>query len=64
MQENLTANEVTDLKGIINGTTNFILTQMSETGAEFADALAEAQALGYAEADPSSDIDVWMLLGN
>lgn len=57
LQENLTANEVTDLKGIINGTTNFILTQMSETGAEFADALTEAQALGYAEADPSSDID-------
>lgn len=57
LKENLTANEVTDLKGIINGTTNFILTKMTDTGADFADTLAEAQALGYAEADPSSDVD-------
>ena len=43
--------------GIVNGTTNFILTKMDETGAGFADALAEAQALGYAEADPTADVE-------
>jgi homoserine dehydrogenase len=43
--------------GIVNGTTNYILTQMSEHGWTFADALAEAQRLGYAEADPSADVD-------
>lgn len=57
LKESLTANDITDLKGIINGTTNFILSQMTETGADFADALQEAQDLGYAEADPSSDVD-------
>lgn len=57
LQDNLTANEVTDLKGIINGTTNYILTQMTETGVDFAQALAEAQCLGYAEANPASDVD-------
>ncbi|MCY0889298.1 MAG: homoserine dehydrogenase [Alicyclobacillaceae bacterium] len=57
LKENLTANEVTDLKGIINGTTNFILTKMTESGADFDEALAEAQALGFAEADPTSDVD-------
>jgi homoserine dehydrogenase len=43
--------------GIVNGTTNFILTRMDETGADFAEALDEARALGYAEADPTADID-------
>ncbi|WP_029421018.1 homoserine dehydrogenase [Alicyclobacillus macrosporangiidus] len=57
LTEQMTANEISDLLGIINGTTNYILTQMTETGADFADALAEAQRLGYAEADPSSDVD-------
>lgn len=57
LKECLTANNITHLKGIINGTTNFILTKMTETGASFETALAEAQALGYAEADPSSDVD-------
>lgn len=57
LKDNLTANEVTDLKGIINGTTNFILTKMTDTGADFEDALKEAQALGFAESDPSSDVD-------
>ncbi|MDI9260323.1 homoserine dehydrogenase [Alicyclobacillus sendaiensis] len=57
LQENLTANEVTDLKGIINGTTNFILSKMTEEGLDFDEALALAQELGYAEADPSSDVD-------
>ncbi len=57
LKDNLTANEVTDLKGIINGTTNFILTKMTDTGASFEDALKEAQDLGFAESDPSSDVD-------
>ncbi|MCL6445357.1 MAG: homoserine dehydrogenase [Alicyclobacillus sp.] len=57
LKESLAANDITDLKGIINGTTNYILSQMTETGADFDDALREAQALGFAEADPSSDID-------
>ncbi|GGI97959.1 homoserine dehydrogenase [Alicyclobacillus cellulosilyticus] len=57
LKECLTANEITDIKGIINGTTNYILSKMTATGAGFAEALAEAQALGYAEADPSSDVD-------
>jgi homoserine dehydrogenase len=43
--------------GIVNGTTNYILTKMDETGAGFAEALAEAQALGYAEADPTADVE-------
>ncbi|MDR0841733.1 MAG: homoserine dehydrogenase [Christensenellaceae bacterium] len=49
--------EIEAVTGCINGTTNFILYDMSEAGAEFADALAEAQRLGYAEANPSADID-------
>ncbi|TDY51178.1 homoserine dehydrogenase [Alicyclobacillus sacchari] len=57
LKENLTANEVTDLKGIINGTTNFILSQMTTRHIDFAEALQMAQELGYAEADPSSDVD-------
>ncbi len=43
--------------GIVNGTTNFILTKMDEDGADYADVLAEAQALGYAEADPTADVE-------
>ena len=43
--------------GIVNGTTNFILTRMDESGAGFADALDEATALGYAEADPTADVE-------
>lgn len=57
LKESLTANEITDLKGIINGTTNFILSKMTESGADYADVLAEAQELGYAESNPSSDVD-------
>ena len=50
-------NEITEIAGILNGTTNYILTSMSETGAGFDGALAEAKSLGYAEADPSADVD-------
>jgi homoserine dehydrogenase len=53
---------ITRARGIINGTTNYILTQM-ETGMPFDDALAQAQALGYAEADPTADVDGWDAAG-
>ena len=57
LQETLAAAHVDRLHGIVNGTTNFILTRMAETGASYEDALAEAQALGYAEADPTEDVN-------
>ncbi|MHB1799860.1 MAG: homoserine dehydrogenase, partial [Vulcanimicrobiaceae bacterium] len=57
LKESLTANAISEVKGIINGTTNYILSKMTDTGADFADVLAEAQALGYAEQNPSSDVD-------
>ncbi len=53
----LAANEVTEIAGILNGTTNFMLTRMIEDGMSFEDALALAQQLGYAERDPSADIE-------
>ncbi len=53
----LTANRVTDIAGILNGTSNFILTHMGQYGATFDEALREAQKLGYAEADPSDDVN-------
>ena len=57
MREGLAANRIEQVYGILNGTCNYILTQMRETGREFSDVLAEAQKLGYAEADPSFDVD-------
>jgi homoserine dehydrogenase len=57
MREGLAANKIEWLAGIINGTGNFILTEMRDKGRDFADVLAEAQALGYAEADPTFDIE-------
>jgi homoserine dehydrogenase len=57
VREGLAANSVNWLAGIINGTGNFILTEMKEKGRSFADVLAEAQALGYAEADPTFDVE-------
>jgi homoserine dehydrogenase len=57
LREGLAANTFTRIYGILNGTCNYILTTMRETGRDFADVLAEAQKLGYAEADPSFDID-------
>jgi homoserine dehydrogenase len=56
IQESLPATEITKVFGIVNGTTNFILTEMATTGASYADALGRAQELGYAEADPSEDV--------
>jgi len=57
LREGLAANRIGRVVGILNGTCNYILTTMRETGRDFADVLADAQALGYAEADPSFDID-------
>ncbi|EFH12665.1 homoserine dehydrogenase [Pseudoroseomonas cervicalis] len=57
LREGLAANRIRRVTGILNGTCNYILTCMREQGREFADVLAEAQKLGYAEADPSFDID-------
>jgi len=57
LRESLAGDRVRRVLGIVNGTTNFILTRMTESGAGFADALEEAQALGYAEADPTADVE-------
>lgn len=57
IKDNLVANEFDEIAGIINGTTNYILSQMTEKGLEFDQAVKEAQDLGFAEADPSSDVD-------
>ena len=57
LHETLAAAEVERVHGIVNGTTNFILTEMTRTGASYAQALADAQRLGYAEADPSEDVN-------
>jgi homoserine dehydrogenase len=57
LREGLAANRIQRIAGILNGTCNYILTQMRERGREFAEVLADAQKLGYAEADPSFDID-------
>ena len=54
--EGLAGNEVSRVFGVLNGTCNYILTQMEETGADYADVLADAQRLGYAEADPTFDV--------
>ena len=57
LREGLAANRIDAVAGIINGTSNFILTRMRDACVDFASALAEAQALGYAEADPAFDVD-------
>jgi homoserine dehydrogenase len=57
LKESLAGERLRRVMGIVNGTTNFILTKMSEEGRGFDDVLREAQALGYAEADPSADVD-------
>jgi homoserine dehydrogenase len=58
-QLDLAANDITSVVGIVNGTTNYILTRMAESGASFGDALKEAQELGYAEPDPTNDVEAW-----
>lgn len=57
MTNNLSANDFTEISGIVNGTTNYILTQMTERGLDFEEAVKEAQDMGFAEADPSSDVE-------
>ena len=56
-RQNLAANQLTTVEAIINGTTNYILTRMAEEGADYQDVLGDAQRLGYAEPDPSNDVD-------
>jgi homoserine dehydrogenase len=57
LRESLTGERIHRVMGIVNGTTNFMLTRMGEQGANYADVLAEAQALGYAERDPTADVE-------
>ncbi len=57
LRESLTGERIHRVMGIVNGTTNFILTKMGEQGADYADVLAEAQALGFAERDPTADVE-------
>lgn len=57
LTESMQANEITSLKGIVNGTTNYILTKMSDEGVDYETCLKEAQRLGYAEADPTADVE-------
>ncbi|TGU73527.1 homoserine dehydrogenase, partial [Mesorhizobium sp. M00.F.Ca.ET.186.01.1.1] len=55
--EGFSSDRITKMMGIVNGTTNYILTKMSQEGADYSDVLKEAQALGYAEANPTSDVE-------
>ncbi|MDE5124447.1 MAG: homoserine dehydrogenase, partial [Trichodesmium sp. St19_bin1] len=57
LKESLGVNRIHSITGIVNGTTNYILTRMEKEGADFADVLADAQRLGYAEADPTADVE-------
>ena len=57
LKHSLIANKITSVMGIVNGTTNYMLTRMDEDGLSYDDALAEAQAKGFAEADPTADVD-------
>ncbi|MGB3517278.1 MAG: homoserine dehydrogenase [Elainellaceae cyanobacterium] len=57
LKQSLSANRIQSILGIINGTTNYILTRMTQEGGDFAEILADAQQLGYAEADPTADVD-------
>ncbi len=57
LRESLAGDRIRRVTGIVNGTTNYILTKMTDEGASFADALADAQALGFAEADPTADVE-------
>ncbi|MBP5404948.1 MAG: homoserine dehydrogenase [Clostridia bacterium] len=57
LHESCQGNDILEIKGIVNGTTNYILSNMSEHGSDYAETLKEAQKLGYAEANPSADVD-------
>jgi homoserine dehydrogenase len=57
LKQSLAGNEIDQILGIVNGTTNYVLTRMTEEGLSFSEAVAKAQSLGYAEADPSADVE-------
>ena len=57
LKQSMAGNNITEVMGIVNGTTNYILTKMTERGMDYTDALAEATRLGYAEADPTADVE-------
>lgn len=57
LTDSMQGNDIRSIKGIINGTTNYILTKMTDSGMSYAEALAQAQALGYAEANPTADVE-------
>ncbi|BCJ88108.1 homoserine dehydrogenase [Effusibacillus dendaii] len=59
LRKDLAGNKISEVMGIVNGTTNYILTRMTQMGMAFEDALKEAQELGYAEANPASDVEGW-----
>lgn len=59
LKECLTGNRISEIMGIVNGTTNYMLTKMTEDGSDYAGVLHEAQAMGYAEADPAADVEGW-----
>lgn len=59
LREGLASDRITELTGIVNGTSNYLLTAMTDEGRAFGEVLAEAQKLGYAEADPTLDVDGW-----
>ena len=57
LKQSMAGNRISEVMGIVNGTTNYILTKMSEKGMDYAEALAQATELGYAEADPTADVE-------
>ena len=57
LKQSMTGNHITEIMGIVNGTTNYILTKMTESGMDYKEALAKATELGYAEADPTADVE-------
>lgn len=57
LKQSMAGNNITEIIGIVNGTTNYILTKMTESGMNYKDALAKATELGYAEADPTADVE-------
>ena len=59
LKECLTGNRISEIMGIVNGTTNYMLTKMTEDGSDYASILKEAQAMGYAEANPAADVEGW-----
>ena len=59
LKECLTGNRISEIMGIVNGTTNYMLTKMTKDGSDYASILKEAQAMGYAEANPAADVEGW-----